>query len=147
MSTKEMWKLLESFAFRFQNRFKLPAYTVSVPRQEIKLMPLSDKSKFKLRLSFFLLLSHILTCFLFLGWIWTQRESVIQNEVVGPVKILIILGEFCGAACALSIHFVISFRPHIGPAILNPITRFKKQVNSKKYIELKNKQEGIMRYT
>lgn len=123
-----MWKVLNEFVRHYKTRLGIP-FVVSVPRREIQIPPQSIKSKLKLQLSFFLLLAHTIYCFLALAWWWTRKASTQDNEL-RVVRTFVILREFNVSAAALPMHFVISFRAHVGLGILNPITRFQKRVAS-----------------
>lgn len=132
MSTPGFWKVLEEFSLRFKSRLELP-FSVSVLQQKIQIRQLSPKSKLKLKISFFILLTHTIYCFLALCWFWTRKSSI-SDELLGHLRIFLILAKFNAPACVLSMHFVISFRPQLFPAILNPMTRFQGMVASKEEI-------------
>lgn len=119
-----MWKLLEKLILLFKTRMELPL-AVSVAQQEVRILPLATKFKLKLKMSFALLLIHTISCFLVLCWNW---KSVIQNDELGMVRVFITLITFNCSSAVLSMHFVISFKIEVYPAILNPIIGLQKRI-------------------
>lgn len=128
MSTPKMWKVVEELILRY----KLP-FVINVSRMEIRTVPLSAQSKFKLQMSFAILLTYTVYCFASLFYWWIQKSGIQTDELeLELVRIFITLIEFNCCAVVLSMHFVISFRPQVILGILNPIESLQKRIKSKK---------------
>lgn len=128
MSSPRFFKVLVKFFLRLKNRVQFPyTYVLTKDRQEIVLLDHPRKDKLKLQASSIFLLLDAIYCFVCLCWCYKQRK----DRQLRIEQILIILLQFFLSACFMTIHFVISFRPDVRPAILNAMVGLEKRIQSK----------------
>lgn len=132
MSTPGLWEVFEYFVLCYRNTTNLP-WTVSGARQEMKLLAISPKTKFKLQLASIIVATHTLHCFLALFWC-LARPSFLEG--LSLTQIFGLLSGFFGPACLVAMHFIISFTPEIIPAILSPIPGLQERIAGEKLVAL-----------